>query len=84
MPSSAPSMPPSTTHEATARVENTDRERNRFITDHFQIDPLDPAHYDLILNAATFSCAECADLVIAALERLRKHAGSSRGAQTIA
>jgi cytidylate kinase len=59
--------------EAAARVESTDRERNRFVRDHFQTDPLDPANYDLILNAARFSAGECADLVIAALDRMRKH-----------
>ena len=63
--------------EATTRVETTDRERNRFFTDHFQIDPTDPANYDLVLNVARFSPAECADLVIAALGRLRSHAISS-------
>lgn len=67
--------------EATEIVQTTDRERNRFVSDHFQVDPLDPTNYDLILNAARFSCGECADLVIAALERLRNHSTSSGSAQ---
>ena len=60
-----------TLKEATARVENTDRERNRFVMSHFQIDPTDPANYDLVLNAGRLSCADCAEIVIAALDRLR-------------
>jgi cytidylate kinase len=59
--------------DATARVENTDQERNRFIRSHFQIDASDAANYDLVVNAACFSTVECADIVIAALERLRSH-----------
>jgi cytidylate kinase len=63
--------------DATARVEDTDRERNRFIRNHFQIDALDAANYDLVLNAARFSTVECADMVIAALDRVRSHPISS-------
>lgn len=62
--------------DAAARVETTDRERNRFIRSHFQIDASDAANYDLVLNAARFSVVECADIVIAALERIRGHATS--------
>ena len=42
--------------EATTRIETTDRDRNRFFTDHFQIDPTDPANYDLVLNGVLKSC----------------------------
>jgi len=56
---------------ATERVQITDRNRNRFVTSHFKMDATEPTNYDLILNAARFSVAECADLVIAALETLR-------------
>jgi cytidylate kinase len=58
--------------EAARRVESTDRERRRFVRDHFQMDAEDPRNYDLILNAARFNVDECADLVIAGLELLRK------------
>jgi cytidylate kinase len=58
--------------EAAARqVEATDRERDRFVRDHFQMDPTDPSNYDLLLNAARFTVDQCADLVIAALGRLQ-------------
>jgi cytidylate kinase len=62
---------------ATTQVESKDRERNRFITSHFQIDPKDSANYDLVLNAARFSIAECADFIIAGLDRIRAHPKSS-------
>jgi cytidylate kinase len=63
--------------EAARQVESTDRERNRFVKDHFLIDPVDPRNYDLVLNAARFSPGECADLILAALDRLR--AGGKSG-----
>jgi cytidylate kinase len=62
--------------EATLRVENTDWERNRFITSHFAINPADPANYDLVLNTARFSKGECADSIVAALSQFRTHARS--------
>lgn len=55
---------------ALARVQTTDRNRNHFVKDHFQMDPADPANYDLLLNAERFTVEECAELVIAGLERL--------------
>jgi cytidylate kinase len=58
--------------EAARRVEITDRERDRFLTSHFQVNPADPANYDLVLNVARFSTAECADLIIQALNQLRQ------------
>ena len=41
--------------EAAQYVENTDRERIRFIQDHFGKDPTDSRHYDLVLNASRFA-----------------------------
>jgi cytidylate kinase len=57
--------------EAARKVETTDRERSRFVKDHFLIDTAASHNYDLILNVARFARAECADLIIAALDRLR-------------
>jgi cytidylate kinase len=62
---------------ATNQVATKDRERNQFVTRHFQIDPTNPANYDLVLNVARFSTTECADFVIAALDRIRAHSKSS-------
>ena len=69
-----------TFEEAAARVERTDRERRCFVSDHFQVDPMDLANYDLILNAARFSPGKCADLIIAAFDQLRMHSKASRSA----
>jgi cytidylate kinase len=57
--------------EAAREVEVTDRERTRFVKDHFQKDATDPRQYDLILNASRFSVEECAELMVEALRRLQ-------------
>ncbi len=66
-----------TRDEAERRVATTDRDRTRFVQDHFRIDPVDPHTYDLILNSARFDVTECADLIVAALRRLQGRAGIS-------
>lgn len=53
--------------EAEAWIEKTDRERARFVQDHFQKDPNDPRHYDLVLNSSRFSVEECAEFIVNAL-----------------
>jgi cytidylate kinase len=53
--------------EAARHVERTDRERARFIRDHFGKDPTDPQNYDLVLNSSYLSVAACADVVVTAL-----------------
>jgi len=58
--------------DAARWVDKVDRERAGFVRDHFQADPADPKNYDLVLNTSRFSVAECAELVIAALQRLRE------------
>jgi cytidylate kinase len=63
--------------EAARHVEKTDRERIRFIKDHFQQDPTDPQNYDLVLNSSRFSVAECADVIVEALKRLQARRVSS-------
>jgi cytidylate kinase len=57
--------------EAARYVETTDRERFRFIKDHYHKDPTDSQLYDLVLNASRFSVEECAEIIIAALQRLQ-------------
>jgi len=59
-------------HEAARFVEKTDRDRMQFVRLHFLRDAADPRHYDLFLNTAQFSIAECTDLVIEGL-RLKSH-----------
>jgi cytidylate kinase len=60
-----------TSRDAARHVDATDRERVRFVKDHFRKDPADPLSYDLVLNASRFSVAECAELVVEALNRLK-------------
>jgi cytidylate kinase len=60
--------------QAARWVETTDRERDRFVRDHFRKDPADPHLYDLVLNTARFPPAQCAELIACALERIRAEA----------
>jgi cytidylate kinase len=57
--------------QAALWVDTTDRERDRFVQDHFHKDPSDPCRYDLVLNSARFSVAECAEFILTALDHLR-------------
>ena len=57
--------------EAARYVESTDRERSRFIRQHFRKDLTDPLLYDLVLNASRLSVEECASIVIETLLRLQ-------------
>jgi cytidylate kinase len=56
--------------DAAHHVDGTDRERVLFVKNHFRTDPADPLNYDLVLNASRFAVAECADVVVNALDRL--------------
>jgi cytidylate kinase len=60
--------------EAKRWVEETDRERARFIKTHFLKDPTDPLGYDLVLNTSRWSVPECADLIVQALRQLQARA----------
>lgn len=60
--------------DAARHVDDTDRERVLFVKNHFRTDPADPLNYDLVLNASRFAVAECADVVVEALDRLRTRA----------
>jgi cytidylate kinase len=68
--------------EAIRRVEATDRERARFIRDHFQKDPIDPRNYDLVLNTSRLSYAACAELVIEALHHMQERFAEKQAART--
>ena len=59
--------------EAARQVERTDRDRVRFVMDHFQKEATDPHQYDLVLNASRYSVGECADLIVEGLRRLQAH-----------
>ncbi|MCI0738425.1 MAG: cytidylate kinase-like family protein [Gemmataceae bacterium] len=64
--------------EAARYIETTDRERIRYLRDHFQMDPTDPLGYDLILNSSRFPVEECVDIVLAALRNLEKRVSVER------
>jgi cytidylate kinase len=55
-----------------SRLETMDRERNRFVQEHFHKDLTDPLSYDLVLNSSRFSDAQCAEMIILALRHLKQ------------
>lgn len=57
--------------DAARFVDTKDKERSKFIKDHFHKDPSDSQNYDLILNRSRFSVDETAELVIEALQRMQ-------------
>jgi cytidylate kinase len=59
--------------EAARQVETIDRERVRFVKDHFRKEATDPRQYDLVLNSSRYSVGECADLIVEGLRRLQAH-----------
>ena len=44
---------------ATRELEKIDRERVRFVNEHFHKDSVDPAAYDIVLNVSHFSQIDC-------------------------
>ena len=52
-------------------ADTKDRERGKFIKDHFHKDLADPLNYDLVLNRTRFTLDESAELVIEALQRMQ-------------
>jgi cytidylate kinase len=48
---------------AARELEKIDRERIRFVSEHFHKDSLDPAAYDVVLNISHFSEADCARIL---------------------
>ena len=64
--------------EAARFVETKDRDRLKFIKDHFHKDPADPQNYDLILNRSRFSVDETAEMVIEALQRMQARKAVAR------
>ena len=60
-----------TTGEAARFVDGKDRQRLKFIKDHFHKDPSDLMSYDLFINRSRFSVDETAELVIEALQQMQ-------------
>ena len=57
--------------EAARFVETKDRDRLKFVKDHFHRDPANPQNYDLIINRSRFSVDETAEMVLEALKRMQ-------------
>ena len=53
---------------AARKVDEINRERTRFLRDHFHLDPSKARHYDLVLNTSQWSVADCADFIVQALQ----------------
>jgi cytidylate kinase len=64
--------------EAAKFVDTRDRERIKFIKDHFHKDFGDPLNYDVLLNRTRFTIDESAELVIEALRRLQARKTTSQ------
>jgi hypothetical protein len=64
--------------DAKRKVETVDRERTDFVRHHFFKDAGDPRNYDLVLNAASFSTVQCADIIV---EASRQHQANVRAKQ---
>lgn len=64
--------------EAERWIVRVDRERRRFVQEHFQHDPTDLEQYDLVLNTSHLPVADCASL-IADAARARCHAIQEAG-----
>lgn len=60
--------------EAQRWVEKTDRERARFLKEHFHKDAAAPYIHDLVLNSSRFSIEACAEMIIDALHRMQAQA----------
>jgi hypothetical protein len=54
---------------AARRLDQLNRERSRFIREHFHVEPNQPHNYDLILNTSQWPSADCADFIVRALHR---------------
>lgn len=62
-----------TAGEAERWVDSRDRERHRFVREHFHVGPDDPVAYDLILNSRRLSTEECAAVIVQAARALEAH-----------
>jgi cytidylate kinase len=57
--------------EAARHVDARDRDRTRFVKDHFLKDPTDPSQYDLVLNSPRLSVQGSAGVILEGLRCLQ-------------
>jgi hypothetical protein len=69
-----------TDKEALAKTKQLDREQREFIRGHFHREPADSSSYDLVLNVADMTAADCAELIVdaARLRMAREDAQTTR------
>jgi cytidylate kinase len=60
--------------DAVKHIEQTDRDRERFIRDNFRKDPGEIHQYDVVLNTSRYSVYSCAEIIIAALRQFQAQA----------
>lgn len=53
---------------AARRLDQLDRERSRFLREHFHVEPGQPRNYDLVLNTSHWSPDDCGDFILRALQ----------------
>jgi cytidylate kinase len=70
--------------QAERQVRDADRERARFIKEHFHLDVADPLHYDLTLNTSRISVSQCATLLASAMEELKQRLATTPAAERVA
>jgi cytidylate kinase len=63
--------------EAQQWIEKTDRDRARFVKDHFHKETNDPHLHDLVLNTSRFSLETSAEIIIDVLHRMQASARQS-------
>jgi len=56
---------------ATQQADQMERERVRFVREHFNKDPSDPMAHDLVLNSSRFSNEECAAMIAEAARKMQ-------------
>ena len=72
-----------TSHDEAARyIERTERDRVRFIRDHFQRDVNELHAYDLVINTARFTAPEVAAMIERAVQHLERCTGYSQHSKT--
>ena len=55
--------------DAAKRVDELDGSRDSFVRRNFRVDPDDPEHFDLIIDAGSFGIGDTSDLIVDALRR---------------
>jgi cytidylate kinase len=63
--------------DAGKKIVALDTERVALVRDYFRRDSRDPIGYDLVLNTARFSVVECAEFIVAGLNRWQARSSAS-------